>query len=171
MSSDGSRFCLRQLHCRVTVWCGDGIGRHLAPREERRKACHYLNAERCHADTVQPVAISHLSCKDTAFSASQCMASHSTPPLLTGWDVVGGMLVEVRDSCVAGAVCDQTDDQLREQVPGSLWLYCGSFTSYRGYCLLTEPIGRFYFRLWALNSPNESSADEAIWLWWMRESD
>lgn len=28
--------------------------------------CHYLNAERCHADAVQPVAIPRLSCEDTA---------------------------------------------------------------------------------------------------------
>lgn len=31
-----------------------------------------------------------------------------------------GMALEVRDSCVAGSVCDQTDDQLEEQVPGLL---------------------------------------------------
>lgn len=65
-------------------------------------------------------------------SASQCRASHSTPPLLTGWNVVDGMLVEGRNSCVAGAVCDQTDDQLQEQVPGPLWLRC------RGSRLVTK---------------------------------
>lgn len=53
-----------------------------------------------------------------------------------GSNVVDGMPMEARDACVAGAVCDQTDDQLQDQVPGPR----GSLTRYSGSCLLTESI-------------------------------
>lgn len=59
----------------------------------------------------------------------------STVWLRRGWNAVDGMLVEERDACVAGAVCDQTDDQHQEQVPGPLRLCIGSLTRYPGFCL------------------------------------
>lgn len=73
-----------------------------------------------------------------------------------------GILVEERDACVAGAVCDQTDDQHQEQVPGPLRLCIGSLTRYPGFCVpnksIVEFAEMFHFRFRLKYTKQESRA-------------